>query len=290
VSLPGIARPPGSSSRALPIALAATALLVVVTVLGGLGWRNRRDYFLVCRAEAITAERGRFWPWGRTALEDPRWQAVQIAPATECRDQTFASEEQLQEAFVGALLRETSRLLSTSEPAPIELAEKQLKQALLLSRAPRQRRRREHIQRLQGDVEYQRGRAELRTAATALERALTHLREANRRHGWQSSAATAWADVAAHTLHLLQAGPEAAPRSMLGPSPPEPLGPDLPPDWRPDGAPPAVPPSQAVTPAGGAPTAHPVPSAPAAEAPGLPLAPPENSPGSANQPGGGVLL
>jgi hypothetical protein len=166
---------------------AATYLAVGLIAVGlvgafiGSSWANSRGYFLVCEPDSIRAERGRFWPWGRATMRGPSWQPIAISADTDCAELEVETEDQLAERFARALLARAGELLRQGETDDLPVAERQLEQALLLSRAQPGSSGREEVARLRGDLAYRRAVGELEAALERLDAAVTHFEDAAKR-------------------------------------------------------------------------------------------------------------
>jgi hypothetical protein len=154
--------------RARVVALAAAALAVIVAVASWLGYQNSRAFFLACGTETARAARGSVFPWwGRSALRGPAWRPIRLPPRSACSDTTFATQRDLETVFTSMLIREASARLTTGDAADVDEAERQLDQALLLTRARPDRR--VEIERLRGSVAYWRGVSRVRAVIEELD-------------------------------------------------------------------------------------------------------------------------
>ena len=264
----------GGGGRWTKVLIAAAVLLVVIVTLVGLGKWNARDYYLVCGADHITAERGRsFPPWGSRELGGPQWEAIKIPANAECIEMETTDVSELEESFLLALEDQANIMLTSRNPSDIELAEQQLQQALLLTRTTERRDKRKNIERLLGDVEYWRGAAQIQQVIDQLKGAAGRFDGAAVKRPKHTSDSSSWAGFARATAEELRLGPpELRPARPVDPNAPPPFtgtGPDSP--IQPQDA--GVPPTDA--------------------APGTLLNPPADatpSPPDAGLPRGGVLL
>jgi hypothetical protein len=274
----GDKQPRQISRRTMMFAIGAGLFAVLIAIFIVLGYFNSRDYFLVCGSEHITGERGRkFPPWGRSTVPGRAWTPIQIPANAECVNQEFDNTGELEEVFTLALVEQAEALLTSGQPASVEVAEKQLLQALLLTRKPERRDLRKKIERLRGDVEYWRAAAQIETIVTRLSKAGERFDDAASRRPRLNSNASAWAKFARTMSDEIRRGPPELRDD-------KPIGPDTRPPFA-DTVP--------------TPTASPnadagVPAADRADAePGVAL-PPEvdatPAPADAGLPRGGVLL
>jgi hypothetical protein len=181
------------------------ALLVISAVCAVLGWLNSKNYYLVCGKRSITAEQGSFWPYGRSPLPGEAFKA--IAGTHECASRHFESRDELERAFLTALIEQATRLLTSGDAEQVAAAEQELQQALLLSRDPERGEERAMAERLQGDVAYWRGAAEIQGALETLRNSAEYFEEAATRRPRHSNDANAWAEHARFIGSEIDKGP-----------------------------------------------------------------------------------
>ena len=268
------------SPRTRRIAIGAAVIAVLIGVLVALGWLNGRDYYLVCGAHDITAERGRgFPPWGSRRIDGAAWKPVALPDTAECQSRTTRDRDELELWYLGALEARAKNTLNRREPplTPEEVdgAEAQVRQALLLARKPERSDQRKELERLLGDVAYWRGAAQLRQAIDLLRQAGDTFESAAKSLPRYQSDSAAWGDYAHEVAGELVKGPPS-----LRPERPEATDQ---PQFSGTG-----PGSQVEVPEAGPPRSHRVDAAPGMMLP-LPsdAAPP---PPDAGLPTGGVLL
>ncbi len=201
----------GSSlTRKQTIKLVAGAAILVLTAVGAiLGWLNSKNYELVCHTKSISAEQGKFWPWGRAPLSGPAFRAIAVPSEVICQTQSFDSRLQLEDAFLTALLAQSTKLLTSGGGEQVSVAEAQLEQALLLTRSPKRAKERALAERLQGDVSYWRGAAEVRRATEALSLGAERFEKAAGQRPRHSSDASAWAEHARFIAEEIDKGPRS---------------------------------------------------------------------------------
>jgi len=216
-----------------PLLIGGGVVLAVILMFVALGKWNARDYYLVCNADRITAERGRgFPPWGTHRLTGAEWEPIQIPPDAECQETQTTDLIELEDAYLTALVEQANGMLTSRNPSNIELAERQLGQALLLTRRPERRNQRKEIERLLGDVEYWRGAAQIQQVIDLLRQAAGRFDGAAIKRPRHKSDSSSWAGFARATAEELRLGPpELRPAHPVAPNAPPPFtgtGPDSP--------------------------------------------------------------
>tara|TARA_R110002073_G_scaffold225022_8_gene385453 strand:- start:2281 stop:3678 length:1398 start_codon:yes stop_codon:yes gene_type:complete len=192
------------------IRLIAGAVLLVITGVGAiLGWLNSQNYYLVCGTKNIRAEQGRFWPTGQNPLPGPAFRPISVPSDALCQSTSFDSRAELELAFLDALLKQSTKLLTSGGSEQVSVAEAQLDQALLLTREPERAEQRELAERLQGDVSYWRGAAEIQRAAEVLQVGASNFEEAAGKRPRHSSDAQAWAEHARFIAEEIDKGPRS---------------------------------------------------------------------------------
>ena len=149
-------------------------LTVIASILGALviiSWLNSRHLYLSCGETTVRAERGRFFPWGRTNLSGDRWKPIE--PGSQCLDRELGSIAELEQAFLDLALSHANKNLATIPPTDLERAAALLEQAELLARAPERGQERADIERLSHDIDYWR-------AAKNVDDAISRLGEAQK--------------------------------------------------------------------------------------------------------------
>ncbi len=270
-------RPRNPRRTLIAVGLGALAVLIAVVIV--LGYLNSRHYYFVCGAEYITGERGRkFPPWGQHRLSGKEWNPIKIPPDAECVPSEYDDIDALENVFTNALVEQAEALLTSGEPDNVEIADKQLLQALLLTRTPERRDLRKKIERLRGDVEYWRAAAQIETIVARLTSVSDQFDQAAARRPRLNSNASAWARFARKISDELRRGPPALRKDV-------PLAPDSRPPFVPPDSEPTQPsePVDAGVPAELPPDAQPGVALP----PSADAAPP---PPDAGLPRGGVLL
>lgn len=192
----------------------AAGVVLVVLLLGAGGfssWLNSRHYYVACTGDAIRAERGRFWPWGRAPLEGDKWRPIPVVD--ECREREVAGPEALESELLSEIQSRADGLLSKQPPEDLDAASKLLEQGLLLSRSPAQRDARKAIKRLMGDVEYWRARAEVDAAIASLKDARDKLDAAAAKQLRHVADAGTWVAFLDGLLERAKAGPGGEPAS-----------------------------------------------------------------------------
>jgi hypothetical protein len=197
------------------------AILLSLTLLGvgvGIGWFHSRDYYLICGTDQIRAERGRYWPWGTTALEGDAWKPIPIGADARCAEREFKTQEELEQAFLDVLVDRASRELAPGPPHSVDQTAAELNQALLLTRSEQHSDQRRVLERLLGDVEYWRAQAELDKALGVLEQAADRFDSAAARNPRHQRHAGTWAEYLRRLKAELKAGPDAL-RQRTGETP-----------------------------------------------------------------------
>jgi hypothetical protein len=167
------------SRRTMYIAAAAIVGGLSIGTLIFLGRANAERYAITCESSKVTAEQGRsFPPWGTRAMVGPEWKPIALPTSAECKARETESEAELDGWFLDALIDRASTILTAKNPldaatgdaktSPLDVAQEQLNQALLLARSPDKRDQRKEVERLLGDVDYWRASLRLRDASATL--------------------------------------------------------------------------------------------------------------------------
>ena len=197
--------------RGMLVLSISLALGVIVVAFALLGRANHDRLVFACTATEIRAEEGRaFPPWGTDPLEGPMWAPIAIPPKAECKERETESMTTLTTWYLEALTDQAEERLTAKDVTELDLAAKQLEQALLLARHPDRRDARRAIERLLGDVDYWRATARLRGAIDALDQAAKQFEDASTRPPEHARDAAAWAEVARRAKNLLGGGPGGA--------------------------------------------------------------------------------
>ena len=227
-------RPPLLSRRGWAWVLALVALAALLTTGGVLSHLNSQKLYLECGDDDVRAERGRWFPWGKTSLDGDRWKPFKL-PGT-CESREVDSESELEAAFLELLVSRLNTMLAAERPAEITEAVALIDQGMALARSPEHKPKRTELERLRGDVEYWRGRAELDGAIEKLETARGHYDEAVKIGPRHAGDAGDWTSFIERLIERARRGPTDEPEP--GPTPRADAGPTAPPT---DAAPPAVP-------------------------------------------------
>ncbi len=200
------------SPRTRRIAIGIAVVAVLIGVLVALGWLNGRDYYLVCGAHEITAERGRgFPPWGSRRIDGAAWKPVALPDNAECEARATRDRDELELWYLAALEARAKETLNRRDPAltpeEVDGAEAQVRQALLLARKPERSDQRKELQRLLGDVAYWRGAAQLRQAIDLLRKAGDTFESAAKSLPRYQSDSASWGDYAHDVAGELVKGP-----------------------------------------------------------------------------------
>jgi len=206
---PGSRRTKGSGSgagrRKLRWIIAAV-ILIASAALVTLSVANHSRYFYVCHPKSITAEQGRLFPWGRAPLAGTEWQAIAIDEAYRCQSQELGSQVALAELFAQSLIDRAAAQLAV-EGTDVGQVVKALDQALLLTRGDRKRR--ERVDRLRGDVDHRQAATEVQAARRSLERAAQLFDDAAAKRPIYANDSGAWAEFAKQIADELGLGPHA---------------------------------------------------------------------------------
>lgn len=215
------------SRRPLVLAAAATLVAIAVALAVVLGHFNAQRLAIHCEPDRIVATSGRsFPPWGESTLDAPEFAAIAIPKDTECTARTTTNRTELEDWYLAALMEQATARLTTRAVADVELASKQLEQALLLTRVATRRDARKEVDRLVGDVEYWRAAARLKASSDALLEAATQFDAAAKKRPRHATDAAEWAVHVRRLVELLRAGPngvtgQSPATSGLGPTPTE---------------------------------------------------------------------
>ncbi|MBL4633944.1 MAG: hypothetical protein JKY56_08730 [Kofleriaceae bacterium] len=191
------------------IMIGGAAAVVVVGIGALLGYFNSKHYYFVCDTDGIRAEQGRFWPWGQSPLSGPAFREIRIPKDVLCTSREYDSHAELEDAFLSALLSQATTLLSSGDSDQVSEAAQQLEQALLLTRDPERSKERNLAKRLQGDVLYWHGAAEIEQAIRSLKAAAEQFKKATAKRPRHSSDANPWAEHALYLQEELDKGPRS---------------------------------------------------------------------------------
>ena len=256
--------PVAKKPRRKTIVISAAVILagLIVATLVFLGVSNSSRYLIQCKTDRISAERGRaFPPWGSRELSGAEWKPIALPPNAECRERETDDEVELAGWYLDLLVDRASTTLAARDllekiplqadakgaPSPLDGADAQLQQALLLARAPERRDQRKEVERLVGDVAYWRASLRLRDSAAALADAAKQFDAASAQRPRHATDASAWATFLRRVADELKAGPAGGPAPSSFPPQPEPhptapLGTALPVEPPPPDKPAAPPP------------------------------------------------
>ena len=204
VGVEALPEPPRRSRRRVFLAVALIVLAIGLGVGGVLSYFNHQRLYLACGDQDVRAERGRWFLWGRAPLEGERWKSFELPGVCDSREVDSMSE--LESAFLELLVTRASALLAAENPDP-ETTEGLLEQGLSLARAPEHKPQRAELERLRGDVEYWRGRAEITGAIERLKSARQHYDEAVKIGPRHAGDADRWVSFIDRLLERVGAGP-----------------------------------------------------------------------------------
>jgi hypothetical protein len=156
------------------IGTSISALLLVLDL------RNRDRYLLVCKAQKVELHKGRTFPWpfGHEVIGGPEYRPIEIPAEADCRDRVFHSQEEAELAFLDYLLSQVRDALANPGTADLNKARAKVRQALLISRTHRSRRK--EAQKMLAELAYRAGRAGLQRAENELRKALGYFQEAQK--------------------------------------------------------------------------------------------------------------
>jgi hypothetical protein len=209
----------------------AIALLVggAVATLVLLGQSNGARLVFQCEKDRITAQEGRgFPPWGTRGRPGAAWRPIAIGPAAECETRETTDLGDLEDWFRAALIEQAQLKLTAKRVVDVDAAEAELEQALLLARDPDRKDQRKEIERLLGDVDYWRGRAEVEEAVAKLDAAVERFDAAADRRPRHASDPAAWAELLRGLALDLRAGPGGIRRGVTADPATEPPSRDVP--------------------------------------------------------------
>jgi hypothetical protein len=170
------------------------------------------------------------------------YKPIALPASAECKPQETEDIAELDHWYLDILVERASATLTApvldAPGKPLDVAEGQLNQALLLSRAPERRDQRKEVERLLGDVQYWRASLRLRDATAALGDAAKQFEAAAAQRPRHVSDAGSWASFLKRVGNELRAGPNGVAASvppsgttttpMTGPSATAPAGTALP--------------------------------------------------------------
>ena len=156
------------------IGTALSALLLVLDL------RNRDRYLLVCKAKKVELHKGRTFPWpfGHEVIGGPEYKPIVIPAEADCRDRVFHNQEEAELAFLDYLLAQVRDALANPGTADLSKARAKVRQALLISRTHRSRRK--EAQKMLAELSYRAGRAGLERAENELRKSLAYFQEAQK--------------------------------------------------------------------------------------------------------------
>ncbi len=217
------------STRTMLVAAGSLVGGLGIVALIFLGRANSGRYLIACQPDLVVAEQGRsFPPWGTHALGGPDWKPIAIPPEAECRARETDDQAELAGWYLQILSEQASTLLTAREVTKVDLAEQQLKQALLLARTPERRDERKEVERLLGDVGYWRASAKLREAAATLADVAKQFDEAAAQRPRHVTDASAWSTYVKKLVEQLRVGPAGAAPSVFPALPATPEHPSAP--------------------------------------------------------------
>ncbi len=208
------------SRRRVVLGATATLATIGIALLVVLGHFNAQRLAIRCEPNRIVATAGRsFPPWGESTIDAPEFAAITIPKDTECTPRTTSNRVELEDWYLTALMEQATARLTTRAVTDVELASKQLEQALLLTRSATRRDARKEVDRLVGDVEYWRAAARLKASADDLLTTATQFDAAAKKRPRHVTDAGEWASHVRRVVEVLQAGPHGMsnpPASTIG--------------------------------------------------------------------------
>lgn len=191
------------------------ALLVLIVLVGlsisvGLSYFNSKRYYLICGDSVLAPARGRYFMWGHATLEGKKWKGVPLQPNAQCTPMEFPSKESMEQVFTEKLIGAISSELSPGPPKDLPALEEAITQALLLTRTEGRAELRILTERLQGDVEFFYGKAELAKAKAAAEAAKMRFRQAQKKQPRHQKDAQKWQRYSEKIDAELVRGPSSA--------------------------------------------------------------------------------
>ncbi len=210
------------SRRTMVIAAASVFGGLAIAALIFLGRANSERYAITCESSKVTAEQGRnFPPWGTRPMVGPEWKQITLPTNAECKPRATEPAAELGGWFLDALIDRASTTLTAKNPldaatgdaktSPLDVAQEQLNQALLLARSPDRRDERKEVERLLGDVDYWRASLRLRDASATLTDAAKQFETAATKRPRHVTDAAAWSSFLRRLADELHAGPSATP-------------------------------------------------------------------------------
>ncbi len=196
------------SRRTILFAAGGMLLAIVIALSIVLGHFNQERLALRCEPDRIVAMQGRgFPPWGDEIIDAPELAAITIPKDTECSPRTTTNRVELEDWYLTALMEQATGRLASRVGTDVDLASKQLEQALLLTRDPSRRDARKEVDRLLGDVAYWRAAARLQASSDALLEAATQFDAAAKKRPRHATDAAQWAAHVRRLVEALRAGP-----------------------------------------------------------------------------------
>jgi hypothetical protein len=207
------AQAPPSNRKVMTIAAASIFVGLLTLTLILLGRANAQRYFITCTTDQVRAERGRaFPPWGSQLMGGNAYKPIALPANAECKPQETQDLAELEHWYLDVLLERASATLTApvldAPDKPLDVAEGELNQALLLSRAPERRDQRKEVERLLGDVQYWRASLRLRDASAALSEAAKQFEAAAAQRPRHVTDAGSWAAFLERVVDELHAGPD----------------------------------------------------------------------------------
>lgn len=241
------------------VILVGTALSALLLVLD---LRNRDRYLLVCKAKKVELHKGRTFPWpfGHEVIGGPEYRPIEIPAEADCRDRVFHSQEEAELAFLDYLLAQVRDALANPGTADLGKARSKVRQALVISRTHRSRRK--EAQKMLAELSYRAGRAGLDRAENELRKSLAYFQEAQKLNADKFEDLDDWISHLEELLRNVSPSPGSA---ITRPALPPGFGSGTPPASRPP-----------------LPGLSPLPAQPPASAPSSPDAGPPQ--------GGGILM
>ena len=215
-------RPP-SNRKVMTVAAISIFVGLLTLTLILLGRANSQRYLITCTTDQVRAERGRaFPPWGSQLMAGNAYKPIALPASAECKPQETDDIAELDRWYLDILVERASATLTApavdAPGKPLDVAEGQLNQALLLSRAPERRDQRKEVERLLGDVQYWRASLRLRDASAALSDAAKQFEAAAAQRPRHVSDAGSWAGFLKRVVDELKAGPNGVTATVPTPA------------------------------------------------------------------------
>ena len=184
--------------------------------------RNQERYLMVCRQSAMEIHSGKRlpWPFGHERVGGAAFRPVSIPAGTDCRPQVFNGRREAQTGMLDYLLVQIKAALSRPGVNDLKESRSQALQAMLLTKALRDRSG--EVKSLRAELAYRQGRNGVARIEDELRTTLNRFREARKLDPTRFKDLDEWIDHLQDLLESVSPSPRKKETTAEKPAPPPP--------------------------------------------------------------------